>query len=187
MIFHSASLLATPLSFNASSTIWAAGVANTQQHGIPSPFQGFVKQAASPITKKLSVTNENGGLLYGVHPISSYWSVYSGSGIELSKDAVEELTVFLEKVNNLYEISFTAFDDRNTSILGQVKQIEEEIDEYCAELEQRHIDRVKQGNCTAQAGSVFLQTISNLERLADHIYNVARSIKSYKPVKENIA
>ena len=109
------------------------------------------------------------------------------SGIELSKDAVEELTAFLGKVNHLYEIAFTAFDDRNTSILGQVKEIEEEIDDYCALLEQRHIDRVKQGSCSAQAGSVFLQTISNLERLADHIYNVARSIKSYKTVKENIA
>ena len=109
------------------------------------------------------------------------------SGIELSEDAVQELTIFLQKVNDLYEIAFTAFDDRNTSILGQVKQIEEEIDDYCALLEQRHIDRVKQGSCSAQAGSVFLQTISNLERLADHIYNVARSIKSYKMVKEDIA
>ena len=109
------------------------------------------------------------------------------SGIELSEDAVQELTIFLQKVNDLYEIAFTAFDDRNTSILGQVKQIEEEIDDYCALLEQRHIDRVKQGSCSAQAGSVFLQTISNLERLADHIYNVARSIKSYKMVKDDIA
>lgn len=109
------------------------------------------------------------------------------SGIELSKDAVQELNLFAQKINDLYEIAFTAFDDRNTSILSQVKEIEEDIDDYCAVLEQRHIDRVKQGNCSAQAGSVFLQTISNLERVADHIYNVAKSIKSYKNVKENIA
>ena len=109
------------------------------------------------------------------------------SGIELSKDAVEELTAFLQKINNLYDLAFTAFDDRNTSILGQVEEVEEDIDDYCAMLEQRHIDRVKQGSCTAQAGSIFLQTISNLERVADHINNVAKSIKTYRIVKENKA
>ncbi len=108
------------------------------------------------------------------------------SGLELSKDAIEELTLFLEKVNHLYMIAFTAFDDRNTSLLGQVKDIEEDVDDYCAVLEQRHLDRVKQGSCSAQAGSIFLQTISNLERVADHIYNVAKSIKSYRTVKENV-
>lgn len=109
------------------------------------------------------------------------------SGIELSKDAVEELTAFLQKINNLYDLAFTAFDDRNISILGQVEEVEEDIDDYCAMLEQRHIDRVKQGSCTAQAGSIFLQTISNLERVADHINNVAKSIKTYRIVKENKA
>ena len=101
-------------------------------------------------------------------------------GLELSSDAVGELTVFLEKVNALYDLSFTAFDDRNTSILPQVEEIEQGIDDYCKQLEQKHIDRLKFGNCTAQAGSVFLQTISNLERVADHINNVAKSIKLYK-------
>ena len=105
------------------------------------------------------------------------------NGIELSKEAVDELTIFLQKINDLYDISFTAFDDRNTSILDRVEEIEEEIDDYCAMLEGRHIDRVKQGNCTAQAGSIFLQTISNLERVADHINNVAKSIKTYRMAK----
>ena len=51
------------------------------------------------------------------------------SGIELSKDAVEELTAFLQKINNLYDLAFTAFDDRNTSILGQVEEVEEDSDD----------------------------------------------------------
>ena len=102
------------------------------------------------------------------------------SELSLSSDAVQELTLFLQKVNNLYEIAFTAFDDRNISILGQVEEYEQDIDDYCAMLENRHLERLRQGNCTAQAGSIFLQTISNLERVADHINNVAKSIKTYR-------
>lgn len=101
-------------------------------------------------------------------------------GLELSNDAVEELNVFVQKINTLNDLAFTAFDDRNTSILAGVESIEQDIDDYCKQLEQKHIDRVKLGNCTAQAGSVFLQTISNLERVADHINNVAKSITIYK-------
>ena len=115
--------------------------------------------------------------------VMEYAMKLRASGIELSKDAVEELSIFLQKVNDLYDIAFTAFDDRNTSILSKVEETEEEIDDYCQMLEGRHIDRVKQGNCTAQAGSIFLQTISNLERVADHINNVAKSIRTYKTTK----
>ena len=107
------------------------------------------------------------------------------SELALSSEAVQELTLFVDKVNNLYNIAFTAFDDRNTSILAQVEEIEQDIDDYCAMLEKRHIDRVKQGNCTAQAGSIFLQTISNLERVADHINNVAKSIRTYREKSHN--
>lgn len=102
------------------------------------------------------------------------------SELALSSEAIQELNLFLDKINSLYDIAITAFDDRNTSILGQVEEIEQDIDDYCAMLEKRHIDRVRQGNCTAQAGSIFLQTISNLERVADHINNVAKSIRTYR-------
>ncbi len=102
------------------------------------------------------------------------------SELSLSSDAVQELALFLQKVNNLYEIAFVAFDDRNVSILGQVEEYEQDIDDYCAMLENRHLERLRQGNCTAQAGSIFLQTISNLERVADHINNVAKSIRTYR-------
>ena len=48
-----------------------------------------------------------------------------------------------------------------------------------AELENYHIDRLKNGTCTAQVGSVYLQTVSHLERIGDHITNISASIKQY--------
>ena len=73
--------------------------------------------------------------------------------------------------------------DRNVSLLANVEEVEESVDEFSKELEHRHIDRLKKGACTAQTGSVFLQTVSNLERVSDHITNVAMSIKQYRSVK----
>lgn len=101
-------------------------------------------------------------------------------GLALSDDAKEELQKLLDNINELYDYSFTAFDDRNLSVLSKVEEVEERVDEYSQTLEHRHIDRVKTGNCTAQAGSIFLQTVSNLERVGDHITNVAFSIRQYR-------
>ena len=104
-------------------------------------------------------------------------------GLVLSDDAKGELTNLLDKVNLLYQYSFTAFDDRNVTLLEQVEKAEEDVDEYTKHLQNRHIERLKAGECTAQAGSVFLQTISNLERVGDHINNVGKSIKQYRYIK----
>lgn len=106
-------------------------------------------------------------------------------GYGLSDKAKEELCVFLEKINVLYQYAFTAFDDRNLSLLDQVEEVESQIDVYTKQLELSHIERVKEGGCNPQAGSVFLQTISNLERVADHINNVAKSIRQYRFAKNN--
>lgn len=99
--------------------------------------------------------------------------------LSFSEDAQKELGELVGKVNLLYDYSFTAFGDRNISLLEQVEAIEEEIDEMSVKLENGHIERVKDGLCTAELGSIYLQTVSNLERVADHITNVAFSIKKY--------
>ena len=96
-----------------------------------------------------------------------------------SEEAKQELEKLTGMINTLYQKSVEAFDKRDVSKLSEVDAFEQEIDEYAQELENRHIDRVKYGLCTAQLGSTYLQTVSNLERVGDHITNVAFSIKKY--------
>ena len=101
----------------------------------------------------------------------------------MSEDAKTELKEMNLAVNSLYEYSISAFDDRNVALLDRVNLEEEKIDGIAKELENKHIDRVKKGLCKAQVGSVYLQTASNLERVGDHIHNIAKSIKQYSSIK----
>ena len=103
--------------------------------------------------------------------------------LALSSDAMEELSKVAQLISQLYSESIRAFDDRDVSVLTSVENIEESIDDICKSLEDKHIERVKKGLCTAQTGSVYLQTVSNLERVADHITNVAFSITKYSKAK----
>ena len=100
--------------------------------------------------------------------------------LSMSDNAKEELTKVTEIINKLYERAVVAFDERDDSILNSVAELEESVDELSVELENRHIERVKQGACTAQLGSIYLQTVSNLERVGDHITNMAFSIKKLR-------
>jgi len=100
--------------------------------------------------------------------------------LAMSEEAKGELENLTETFNNLYDHAMTAFDDRNLAMLDKVEEIEEQVDDLSAELEKRHIERVKNGTCSAQLGSVFLQTVSNLERVGDHVTNVAFSIRHYR-------
>lgn len=99
--------------------------------------------------------------------------------ISLSDSAVEELKDMTNKVYDLFDVSIKVFDERNPALLEQVDYIEESVDKASVDLEDMHIRRVQQGCCNAQAGSIYLQTVSNLERIGDHITNIAFSIKGY--------
>jgi phosphate:Na+ symporter len=86
----------------------------------------------------------------------------------------------VDTFNSLYEWSISAFDERSLAMLSEVDKLEQRMDDISAELDNKHIERVKGGLCTDQLGSIYLQTVSNLERVGDHITNVAFSIKKYR-------
>ena len=59
----------------------------------------------------------------------------------------------------------------------KVSQYEDDVDSQEEELREKHIERLSAGECKASAGVVFLDIISNLERVSDHAYNLAGYVK----------
>ena len=99
---------------------------------------------------------------------------------KFSSEAVDELKDIHKNLKELFDKAITTFETTKDDLLTEIDQIEEKIDNASVELEAKHIDRVKKGVCTAQLGSVYLQTVSNLERVGDHITNVAFSIRNFR-------
>ena len=105
---------------------------------------------------------------------------------KFSEHAVSELSDVLDKINNLFEKTVSAFDKLDLSLIAEIEDIEESIDVASVELENKHLERLQNNACTAELGSIYLQTVSNLERVGDHINNVAKSIRKYaKPTTKN--
>ena len=58
----------------------------------------------------------------------------------------------------------------------RVEPLEETIDAMIELLRERHIQRLKDGKCSIDAGVIFLEILTNLERISDHCSNVAARI-----------
>lgn len=111
--------------------------------------------------------------------IMEYYFKLKEEGQSFSDGAIEELKAMTGTVLELFDVSVRAFEKRDISLLTEVDRLEKITDQYSIDLEDKHIERVKKGGCSAQVGSVYLQTVSNLERVGDHITNIGFSIKNY--------
>lgn len=100
------------------------------------------------------------------------------SGVGFSKEAQKELGEMLDMVNQLIQYSFDMFVKSDESHMKDVIALEDGIDEKERELQQKHVDRLTQGECTPEAGMIFSDIVSGLERVADHATNIAFATSS---------
>ena len=56
----------------------------------------------------------------------------------------------------------------------KIEELEEQVDNMRRSLIADHIERLKQGKCKPENNTVFINLVSNLERIGDHIYYIAR-------------
>lgn len=66
----------------------------------------------------------------------------------------------------------------DVEIIGEVIELESQVDKLCEALADHHVDRVKNKKCTPRNGMLYLDMLNNLERIADHADNLASSVKS---------
>jgi phosphate:Na+ symporter len=98
----------------------------------------------------------------------------SGEAV-LSDKAIKELRTLCEVVSKLLDDSFYMFinQSKDTNLTEAVLQAEDQIDEYCELFRQNHVNRLSKGECNAEAGAVFIELLTNLERIGDHAVTVA--------------
>ena len=100
------------------------------------------------------------------------------NGITFSDDAMDELNNMYQKVRFMFERSMYVFENRDETALAEISELESEVDMLKRVLGNNHIMRLNSGNCSVECGTHFYAIISALERVADHLTNVAFSIKS---------
>ncbi|MCI8418319.1 MAG: Na/Pi cotransporter family protein [Lachnospiraceae bacterium] len=110
---------------------------------------------------------------------------------ELAQEAIQGKMQFsMEAQRGFSEMSGLVLDSMRAAVLArkqekmayvrQVSQLEEEIDELEEELRTGHVDRLSRQQCSAAKGVIYLEVLSNLERITDHAYNIAGYVAEEK-------
>ena len=106
-------------------------------------------------------------------------------GLSFSKEAQAELGQMLEMVNKIVSYSIETFSKNNEKHLDEIVALEDKVDNIERELQQKHVERLTNNECTPEAGMIFSDVISGLERVADHATNIAFSIFNGEREKVN--
>ncbi len=96
--------------------------------------------------------------------------------ISFSKEAQREMGEMLDMVNTILLFAVETFSRESEEHLHDIMNLEEAIDEKERELQQKHVDRLTKQECSPEAGMLFSDVVSGLERVADHATNIAFSI-----------
>ena len=97
-------------------------------------------------------------------------------GLVFSPQAQAELSAICGAVNETLERTLLCCRSRLRADAAQVEPLEEVVDLLAETLKNRHIERLKRGECTIELGTQFLELLINLERISDHCSNVALRI-----------
>ncbi|MGN0447498.1 MAG: Na/Pi cotransporter family protein [Acutalibacteraceae bacterium] len=94
-------------------------------------------------------------------------------GLEFSGDCENELSVMIDSVMEILDLSYTAFIQNDMEKAMLVEPLEQVVDDLKDELKARHVKRLQKGECTIELGFVLSDLLRNLERISDHCSNIA--------------
>ncbi|MBE6860045.1 MAG: Na/Pi cotransporter family protein [Ruminococcus sp.] len=94
-------------------------------------------------------------------------------GLSFSKQAMAELGVMIDAVNEILDLALEAFNNNDMDKAFLVEPLEQVVDNLKALLKKQHISRLRKNECTIELGFVLSDLLTNLERVSDHCSNVA--------------
>lgn len=106
--------------------------------------------------------------------------------MNFSEKALAELDAISDAVDEIIGMAINSFNNCDIPLAVKIEPLEETIDTMEDTLKFRHIERLKDGKCTIDGGLVFLELLTNLERISDHCSNIAVYIIGFNNDKDSL-
>lgn len=96
--------------------------------------------------------------------------------LEFSDNALEDLKTMYKTTKKAVDSSITALSTFNFTLAKEVIEIEGNIDIMEKQFRKEHIERLNNRVCSPSGGAIYVDLLSNLERVGDHSNNVAQMV-----------
>ena len=92
-------------------------------------------------------------------------------------NAVNELKEIENIIINMFDNLIITLENKNEECIENISELEDRVDYLCNNFQENHIKRLNDGSCNIDSGVIYIDIISHLERIADHIYKIAMYTK----------
>lgn len=137
--------------------------------------------AGESAEKEVSIVHNNVADIMRIAEIADNFVKYTAricdNQLSLSEAAATGTNEMVDTIHKLFRFTKELILTGDLSLLPHIDSIEDKIDNYRRILIDGHIERVNTGVCTPAISSVYINLVSNLERLGDHITYVAHSFE----------
>ena len=137
--------------------------------------------AGESAEKEVSIVHNNVADIMRIAEIADNFVKYTerlcDNQLSLSETAATGTNEMVDTIHKLFQFTKELILTGDLSLLPHIDSIEDKIDNYRKNLIDGHIERVNTGICTPAISSVYINLVSNLERLGDHITYVAHSFE----------
>lgn len=96
--------------------------------------------------------------------------------IQYSESALSEIKGVFEKIENVMSRTITAFENSDIELAKYVLSEENNMDDIEKTLRERHLERLKKGECNPNTAITYVELIHTMERMTDNCKNIAESV-----------
>lgn len=96
--------------------------------------------------------------------------------VSISDDAMQDLDNMFTLTIETVEKAIKSLNTNDVELARTVAEKEDLIDKMERKYRKNHIIRTNAGACSAQSGMIFVDIVSNLERIGDHAVNIADAV-----------
>ena len=106
--------------------------------------------------------------------LSSLTRTYLDKNLAFSEQALADLQQIDHLIEAMFDAAVRSLNEDDAAAAYEAIQLEGKIDELCRQVQNGHIQRLEAGTCTIESGVIYLDIVSYLERVADHICKISQ-------------
>ncbi len=110
--------------------------------------------------------------------ITEYAQSLRDASETFSDNAINSIEELRQHIATLYEKVMKAYIDLDIEALDEANEIEEQVDDIRDKMQSYYVEQLSMGLCTATVGSHYVSLAGDSERIADHLINVAKTIRN---------
>ena len=140
-------------------------------------YQGDVNEPeAKEISEMMRITNNIERLGDSMNNVSKILQRIYNKDIGFSSHARGDLVCISAKVVDFFELVVKEMHEKTEGFYQRALAMEDAIDQMREEMRSQHIERLRKGDCSVDAGVLFIALVSNYEKMGDYCYNIATGV-----------